>query len=115
VVAQGTLKVTCSRDELTRALGIVSRGVSTRTTVQPARLGGSDEMDNLVTVCVLRHRQADAQLRRTDAAILALERFEDDPERGIFWSPPSEPGGKPQRWSRPWYDWRAEELEQRNC
>jgi DNA polymerase-3 subunit beta len=34
VVAQGTLKGTCSRDELTRALGIVSRGVSTRTTVQ---------------------------------------------------------------------------------
>src|ERR1700751_4553879 len=34
VVAQGTLRVTCPRDELTRALGIVSRGVSTRTTVQ---------------------------------------------------------------------------------
>jgi DNA polymerase III subunit beta len=34
VVAQGTLKVICSRDELIRALGIVSRGVSTRTTVQ---------------------------------------------------------------------------------
>jgi DNA polymerase-3 subunit beta len=34
VVAQGTLTVTCSRDELTRALGIVSRGVSARTTVQ---------------------------------------------------------------------------------
>src|SRR5918911_4837063 len=34
VVAQGTLKATCSRDELLRALGIVSRGVSTRTTVQ---------------------------------------------------------------------------------
>jgi DNA polymerase-3 subunit beta len=34
VVAQGTLTVTCPRDELTRALGIVSRGVSTRTTVQ---------------------------------------------------------------------------------
>jgi DNA polymerase-3 subunit beta len=34
VVAQGTLKVACPRDELTRALGIVSRGVSTRTTVQ---------------------------------------------------------------------------------
>jgi DNA polymerase III subunit beta len=34
VVAQGTLKANCSRDELTRALGIVSRGVSTRTTVQ---------------------------------------------------------------------------------
>ena len=27
VVAQGTLTVTCPRDELTRALGIVSRGV----------------------------------------------------------------------------------------
>jgi DNA polymerase III subunit beta len=34
VVAQGALKATCPRDELTRALGIVSRGVSTRTTVQ---------------------------------------------------------------------------------
>src|SRR5207244_9827282 len=34
VVAQGTLKLTCSRDELLRGLGIVSRGVSTRTTVQ---------------------------------------------------------------------------------
>jgi DNA polymerase III subunit beta len=34
VVAQGTLKLTCSRDALLRGLGIVSRGVSTRTTVQ---------------------------------------------------------------------------------
>jgi DNA polymerase III subunit beta len=34
VVAQGTLKAVCSRDELTRALGVVSRGVSTRTSVQ---------------------------------------------------------------------------------
>src|SRR2546430_509902 len=34
VIAQGTLKAVCSRDELTRALGIVSRGVSTRTSVQ---------------------------------------------------------------------------------
>ena len=34
VIAQGTLKAACSRDELTRALGIVSRGVSTRTSVQ---------------------------------------------------------------------------------
>src|SRR3954469_11725613 len=34
VVGQGTLRVVCPRDELTRALGIVSRGVSTRTTVQ---------------------------------------------------------------------------------
>jgi DNA polymerase III subunit beta len=34
VIAQGTLKAVCPRDELTRALGIVSRGVSTRTSVQ---------------------------------------------------------------------------------
>jgi DNA polymerase-3 subunit beta len=34
VVAQGILNVTCSRDALLHALGIVSRGVSTRTTVQ---------------------------------------------------------------------------------
>ena len=34
VIAQGTLKATCSREALSHALGIVSRGVSTRTTVQ---------------------------------------------------------------------------------
>ena len=34
VVAEGTLTAVCSRDELLHALGIVSRGVSTRTTVQ---------------------------------------------------------------------------------
>jgi DNA polymerase-3 subunit beta len=34
VVAQGTLKVGAPREELTRALGVVSRGVSSRTTVQ---------------------------------------------------------------------------------
>ncbi|HEY6835448.1 MAG TPA: DNA polymerase III subunit beta [Gaiellaceae bacterium] len=34
VVAAGTLKTTCPRDELLHGLGIVSRGVSTRTTVQ---------------------------------------------------------------------------------
>src|SRR6266487_4298905 len=34
MVAQGTLKAVCPRDELSRALGIVSRGVSTRTSVQ---------------------------------------------------------------------------------
>src|SRR2546429_2267264 len=34
VVAQETLHATCSRDSLLQALSIVSRGVSTRTTVQ---------------------------------------------------------------------------------
>jgi DNA polymerase-3 subunit beta len=34
VIAQGTLHATCSREALLQALGIVSRGVSTRTTVQ---------------------------------------------------------------------------------
>jgi DNA polymerase III subunit beta len=34
VIVQGTLKATCSREELSHAFGIVSRGVSTRTTVQ---------------------------------------------------------------------------------
>jgi hypothetical protein len=87
-------------------------GSSTRLEVHhvvPARLGGGDEMDNLVTVCVLHHRQADAQLRRTDPPILALERFNDDPERGMFWGPPGL-DGRPMRWSRHWFDWRPEEL-----
>src|SRR5690349_9949290 len=34
VVSSGTMKVTCSREELTQKLAIVSRGVSTRTAVQ---------------------------------------------------------------------------------
>src|SRR5881398_1446545 len=34
VVSSGTMKVTCSREELTQKLGIVARGISTRTAVQ---------------------------------------------------------------------------------
>src|SRR4249919_3718364 len=34
VTAQGTLRATCSRDELLQALGLVSRGVSSRSSVQ---------------------------------------------------------------------------------
>src|SRR5919204_272366 len=34
VVATGTMKITCTRDELTQKLAVVSRGVSTRTAVQ---------------------------------------------------------------------------------
>lgn len=34
VVSSGTMKVTCSKEELTQKLAIVSRGVSTRTAVQ---------------------------------------------------------------------------------
>ena len=34
VVSSGTMKIACSRDELTQKLAIVSRGVSTRTAVQ---------------------------------------------------------------------------------
>src|SRR5919201_3542563 len=34
VVASGTMKVSCSRDELMQKLAVVSRGVSTRTAVQ---------------------------------------------------------------------------------
>jgi hypothetical protein len=35
-------------------------------------------------------------------------RWQDDPERGVFWGPPSMLDGKPRRWSRPWSDWRSE-------
>src|SRR5256885_4178526 len=34
VVGSGTMKVTCTREELTQKLAVVSRGVSTRTAVQ---------------------------------------------------------------------------------
>ena len=34
VIAPGTLKIACARDELVQKLGVVSRGVSTRTAVQ---------------------------------------------------------------------------------
>jgi hypothetical protein len=32
--------------------------------------------------------------------------FEDDPENGVFWSPPD--GLVQRRWSRAWFDWRSE-------
>src|ERR671933_739077 len=34
VVGSGTMKISCSRDELIQKLGVVARGVSTRTAVQ---------------------------------------------------------------------------------
>src|SRR3954452_3963308 len=34
VVSSGTMKISCTREELTQKLGIVARGVSTRTAVQ---------------------------------------------------------------------------------
>jgi hypothetical protein len=43
-----------------------------------------------------------------DRAGPPAETYEDDPERGIYWGPPDvTSGGKPRRWSRPWYDWRT--------
>ena len=59
VVAQGTLKAVCSRDELTRALGIVSRGVSTRTTVQ------------ILAGILISTTEGKLNLAATDAQILA--------------------------------------------
>jgi hypothetical protein len=42
-----------------------------------------------------------------DTAGREPESYEDDPSRGIYWGPPDEKG-RPLRWSRPWWDWRAE-------
>ena len=39
-------------------------------------------------------------------ATAVRERFEDDPEAGVFWGPPEGGNGKPQRWSRAWFVWR---------
>jgi hypothetical protein len=44
--------------------------------------------------------------RAAGAAVAHGRWYEDDPARGIFWGPPSEPGGMPMRWSRQWYEWR---------
>jgi 5-methylcytosine-specific restriction endonuclease McrA len=83
--------------------------------VTAARLGGDDSMANLVTLCVLHHRQADAQVRRAESrSSVRAEDYLDDPEAGVFWGPPDERTGEPRRWSRHWFDWRPEELEQRN-
>ena len=35
------------------------------------------------------------------------EDYTDDPEKGIYWGPPSlDRPHRPIRWSRKWYDWR---------
>jgi 5-methylcytosine-specific restriction endonuclease McrA len=87
--------------------------------IVPARQGGSDEMENLTTLCRLHHGLAERRPRaerweRTAERLRDDPRDQDDPERGIFWGPPSKPGGAPRRWSRHWFDWRPEELGQRN-
>lgn len=37
-----------------------------------------------------------------------LDDYQDDPERGVFWGPPSATTGIPIRWSQVWFDWRSE-------
>jgi hypothetical protein len=82
--------------------------------VTPARLGGDDSMANLVTLCVAHHRQADAQVRRAELrSSVRAEDYVDDPEAGVFWDRRTNRPESRRRWSRPWYDWRAEELGQR--
>src|SRR5919198_2801906 len=54
VIAQGTLHATCSRESLLQALSVVSRGVSTRTTVQ------------ILTGILLEARDGRLQLAATD-------------------------------------------------
>ena len=97
--------------------------------VVKARDGGRDTLDNLVTLCVTHHRRADAARRvrgtadgkcsgtgrvigekpTRDVRTAAKDpRYQDDPERGIYWGPPSDITGRPMRWSRPWHDWRNE-------
>jgi hypothetical protein len=44
----------------------------------------------------------------TPAEPVNLDDFKDDPERGIYYGPPQTEGGTPMRWSRHWYDWRAD-------
>ena len=36
------------------------------------------------------------------------ESYVDDPDRGVFWGPPSLTDGRPVRWSRAWFPWREE-------
>jgi hypothetical protein len=38
---------------------------------------------------------------------VSLDEYQDDPDGGVFWGPPGV-DGVPQRWSRAWFDWRAE-------
>jgi len=71
-------------------------------------------MANLVTLCVAHHRQADAQVRRAELrSSVRAEDYVDDPEAGVFWDRRTNRPESRRRWSRPWYDWRAEELGQR--
>jgi hypothetical protein len=42
------------------------------------------------------------------------DKYEDDPEAGIFWGP-KQPNGSYTRWSRPWFDWRSEQVTARKA
>jgi hypothetical protein len=61
--------------------------------------------------CVLG-AEADAAAGRVGRAAqvarrVSLDEYQDDPDGGVFWGPPGV-DGVPQRWSRAWFDWRAE-------
>jgi 5-methylcytosine-specific restriction endonuclease McrA len=79
--------------------------------IVPARQGGSDELDNLVTLCRFHHGLAETWARGRRARELSPNtaerfrddpRFQDDPERGIYWSFSDLPNSRPQRTSRKW-------------
>jgi hypothetical protein len=94
--------------------------------------GGTDTLENLITLCDrchrLTHKLAAANRRQgfPDRGVVQANKDsptragveypspipspsdelpEDDPDRGIFWGPP-QIDGTPRRWSRPWFDWR---------
>jgi HNH endonuclease len=96
--------------------------------------GGSDDLDNLVTLCSRCHRLAHRTTNRhkggwttartiptlparvavspRDPSLISSPSSSDvsqdpgdDPENGVYWAPPG-PNGMHRRWSRPWFEWR---------
>jgi hypothetical protein len=99
--------------------------------IRPAD-GGSDDLENLVTLCSRCHRLAHRKTNRRKGRVVNVGNDShsprsvavslsdlppspsdvsqdpgDDPEAGIYWAPPG-PNGMHRRWSRPWFDWRSE-------
>jgi hypothetical protein len=54
------------------------------------------------------HARCNRATARQRGRPVDLSEYQDDPERGIFWGPPSEPGGVPRKWSRVWFGWRSD-------
>jgi hypothetical protein len=73
--------------------------------IQPGEAWHLDHSDDRRAYAGAAHAYCNTTAPHRRASV-NLDDYVDDPQRGIYWGPPGVNGAPPQRWSRPWTDWR---------